>query len=262
MLCFSRTSAAFGAALLTLTFSRADAALAQSVWSGFTFEFSKPSGADGTLPENQDSISPNVRLARGNTAGLYNAEYEVGFSSISPEFTLWATHVNNPLAEIAAEHYADLVFAPFGTAYGGQVGNHILGGNAVLYLTLEDIYLDIQFTSWDTGHQIPSGGFSYLRAEPPVVAEPTGDYNDDGVVDAVDYTVWRNNLGDPTEDDIQNHGDGLNGVDAADYLVWKERYGDILFGAGGLTVPEPTTALMLVALTVLAPPRGRRRQLG
>ncbi len=54
-----------------------------------------------------------------------------------------------------------------------------------------------------------------------------GDFNDDGVVDAADYTVWRNNLGASDETAIGNHGDGLNGVDTADYLLWKTNFGNV-----------------------------------
>ncbi|MFG0304744.1 MAG: dockerin type I domain-containing protein [Phycisphaerales bacterium JB040] len=55
-----------------------------------------------------------------------------------------------------------------------------------------------------------------------------GDYNDDGVVDAADFTVWRDNLGQlvsPAEF-YQLAGDynsdGL--VDAADYTVWRSNH--------------------------------------
>jgi hypothetical protein len=80
-----------------------------------------------------------------------------------------------------------------------------------------------------------------------------GDFNNDGIVDAVDYTVWRNNLGAATEDDINNAGNGIDGVDLGDYEVWKAHYGEeVALGQGGLTsaVPEPsgvTLALFLSA---------------
>jgi hypothetical protein len=88
-----------------------------------------------------------------------------------------------------------------------------------------------------------------------------GDFNNDGVVDAVDYTVWRNNLGDLTEDDIHHNGDGNNGVDPADYGWWKQHYGDVSPGGGGLAaaIPEPNggvLALMAFAAGVLL--TGRR----
>jgi hypothetical protein len=70
-----------------------------------------------------------------------------------------------------------------------------------------------------------------------------GDFNNDGIVDAVAYTVWRNNFGDTTEDDINNAGNGIDGVDLGDYEVWKAHYGEeFALGQGGLTlaVPEPS----------------------
>ncbi|TWT91796.1 hypothetical protein Pla108_41740 [Botrimarina colliarenosi] len=78
-----------------------------------------------------------------------------------------------------------------------------------------------------------------------------GDYNGDGVVDAADYTVWRD--GDPAAD---VDGDGF--VDDFDYKVWKENYGLALQPAEfALTVPEPSE-LLLACLTAAAwrKPRG------
>jgi hapalindole H/12-epi-hapalindole U/12-epi-fischerindole U synthase len=79
---------------------------------------------------------------------------------------------------------------------------------------------------------------------------PYGDFNADGVVDAVDYTVWRNHFGDTNEAAIFYYGDGLNGVDATDYDLWKANYSSTA-GSGGLAgerVPETTSrALFLIA---------------
>jgi len=79
-----------------------------------------------------------------------------------------------------------------------------------------------------------------------------GDYNDDDAVDAADYTVWRNNLGDPDETDINNNGDGGD-VSGEDYNHWKNHFAEgMTTGAGaGARVPEPTN-LTLVALTAVA----------
>jgi hypothetical protein len=82
----------------------------------------------------------------------------------------------------------------------------------------------------------------------------TGDYNDDGTVDAADYTVWRNNLGDPNESDLHNNGDG-DGVTESDYTWWKQHYGNSNLGPGGggltqSTVPEPITLTMLLAIAL------------
>ena len=81
-----------------------------------------------------------------------------------------------------------------------------------------------------------------------------GDYNNDGKVDAADYTVWRNNLGDANEDDIHNNGDG-GGVTAMDYAFWKTHFGTggSGSGAGGVQtvqVPEPATLLSVLFAAV------------
>ena len=109
-----------------------------------------------------------------------------------------------------------------------------------------------------------------------------GDYNKDGVVDAADYTVWRNTLGQigreydagpPVDIFTALHppADGNHDflVDADDYAIWKASYGEPSSGsgagAGGLVggspigVPEPTTALLIMMGTVFTL-RSRRRQ--
>jgi hypothetical protein len=94
-----------------------------------------------------------------------------------------------------------------------------------------------------------SGEVEYVMS----VAVP-GDYNNDGTVNAADYTTWRNNLGDANETDINNNGDG-GGVTASDYTFWKARYGNTS-GSGASVdsdsnVPEPTTFVSLVLGSLL-----------
>ncbi|HEY4231826.1 MAG TPA: hypothetical protein VGM76_00225, partial [Lacipirellulaceae bacterium] len=97
----------------------------------------------------------------------------------------------------------------------------------------------------------------------------SGDYNNSGVVDAADYTVWRDHLGQaialPNEDPTTTPGS----VTSEDYNIWKTdfgrstggligedtfRTGVVLFtttgpGAGasaGSAVPEPATNVLLL----------------
>ena len=91
-----------------------------------------------------------------------------------------------------------------------------------------------------------------------------GDYNDDGVVDAADYTVWRNLFGatlDPRAD-----GDTNGVVNIDDYNIWKSNFGAVA-GAGQQdrrswrAFPSPPTiASWLAMLAILfACTAGRRR---
>jgi hypothetical protein len=96
-----------------------------------------------------------------------------------------------------------------------------------------------------------------------------GDYNGDGVTDAADYTVWRDNLnatgtpgevtGDGTGSDLAGNPDGV--VDEYDFEYWKINFGASSAGAGAsalaaVAVPEPASlALVLCAVLGLAAAR-------
>lgn len=83
-----------------------------------------------------------------------------------------------------------------------------------------------------------------------VAAGLEGDFNDDGVVNLADYTVWRDNLGSPDESALNGNGDG-GGVTASDYDYWKARFGNTSNpGAAAIagTVPEPSSLLILAAI--------------
>jgi autotransporter-associated beta strand protein len=89
-----------------------------------------------------------------------------------------------------------------------------------------------------------------------------GDYNNDGKVNAADYTVWRDNLGAPGSV-LGANRDPLNGgaVSSADYASWKANFGQ---GAGSgsfgsAAVPEPTSfVLFAMALVGGACSRSRK----
>ena len=63
-----------------------------------------------------------------------------------------------------------------------------------------------------------------------------GDYNNNGVVDAGDYVVWRKG------GTLQNEVDTPGTVNAADYTAWRARFGNTSGSGSGLSaaaVPEP-----------------------
>jgi hypothetical protein len=79
-----------------------------------------------------------------------------------------------------------------------------------------------------------------------------GDYNGDGVVDAADYVVWRENLG--TSNPLPN--DAIGGViGQAQYDQWRANFGATLSGGGSGTaigartnVPEPSSIFLALFL--------------
>ncbi|MCA9239496.1 MAG: hypothetical protein KDA37_04825, partial [Planctomycetales bacterium] len=97
-----------------------------------------------------------------------------------------------------------------------------------------------------------------------VVADLTGDYNGDGSVDAADYTVWRDSLGQTVVAGQFADGNADGMVNQADYVVWSNAYGTSLAVSQGLrplhSTPEPASALLLIGLAALGlAQRGRGR---
>lgn len=79
----------------------------------------------------------------------------------------------------------------------------------------------------------------------------TGDYNQDGVVNAVDYTVWRNSSGAINRVPFSGaDGNGDGKIDGLDYQTWKDSFGTTV----SLSVDSATAAHGLA--TVVAGPTG------
>jgi hypothetical protein len=74
-----------------------------------------------------------------------------------------------------------------------------------------------------------------------------GDYNRDGLVDAADYTVWRDSLGEFVANYNAADGDGNGRINDGDYALWKANFGGPPAGTASLSdgVPEPATLGLL-----------------
>ncbi len=88
--------------------------------------------------------------------------------------------------------------------------------------------------------------FTALTLEGAPVPQPLGDYSQNGIIDAADYTVWRDNLGSVNA--LPN--DDSAGVGPDDYIRWKNHFGEMA-GTGSVTsantaVPEPSSFLLLL----------------
>ncbi len=100
----------------------------------------------------------------------------------------------------------------------------------------------------------------------PFVTLP-GDYNGDGVVDAVDYQVWRSSYDDTTALVADGNGDGI--IDTSDYVVWRRNLGatweSLAVGSGAgvaqTAVPEPAGVVLgILAISLILPRRQRPRR--
>jgi hypothetical protein len=143
-------------------------------------------------------------------------------------FTLNATRtgfvLGGSLADLVADNNTEADQVRFGTGFGPLI-DVISGPDGYIYVT-------------DIG---TSSVYRIYRA--------TGDYNNNGIVDAADYVRWRNAVGTTTV--LPN--DLIGGtIGTAHYNQWRENFGEV-FGAGGgggsaefASVPEPGAGSLII----------------
>ena len=122
-----------------------------NVWEGPVIYFEKKDEADQLDKINQDSITENVIITRGNDGGqIFNIAKENSSDKYkSPIGTEWAIGT--------LDQIDSLIFESFRIAVKPQL---VVGKKLVLHLIDDDIYLNIEFKSWSKGKK---GGFSYER---------------------------------------------------------------------------------------------------
>ncbi|MEP1035499.1 choice-of-anchor D domain-containing protein [Ekhidna sp.] len=145
--------------------------------SGGTVEFSKADWADFTLAENQDRITDDVWITRGDSKGIFNIaqEEEYSNSNNSPVGTLWGYGATGEVGEGGGECCFEIARAALvidiGEAFYSD-WRDVVGGSPSpdniysMYLPDHDLYYDVMFTSWTEGNEDgvpPGGGFSYSR---------------------------------------------------------------------------------------------------
>jgi hypothetical protein len=93
-----------------------------------------------------------------------------------------------------------------------------------------------------------------------------GDYNGNDVIDAADYTVWRDALSAASSTLLNDPTPGT--VDESDFLYWRSHFGETLGSGAGATgsarawavVPEPASWLLAVVAALLLPCKARKRR--
>jgi hypothetical protein len=106
---------------------------------------------------------------------------------------------------------------------------------------------DLVFRYRTSGGAFVDAAVQYLTS-----AAVAGDYNNNGIVDAADYVIWRKRLGPGS---LPNEGGISPGVvDQADYNFWRSRFG-ATSGSGAAVsasaVPEPGTWLLCLGSAIV-----------
>lgn len=127
------------------------------IWTGPFISFSKANGADPMSANNQDRITDNVAITRGNDGGqIFNIITEAAASSaVSPQGTEWAVGTIDQLDSLS--------FSPFRTAVGDP--RDVVDQDLVVHLISDDIFFSLTFTFWNVGRN-NGGGFAYERSTP------------------------------------------------------------------------------------------------
>ena len=152
-----------------------------NIWTGASIEFEKCDYGSPELEANQDRITDNLWITRGDNQGLFNAAVESGFnwSSNGPTGTQWAS--GNLTMDVST-----LNFMSWRDAVGYNPPSSV-GQTYVVYSSLDDVYFEITFTSWTQNNQ--GGGFSYTRSTPKVWSGDPITFTKD---DYADWTLEEN----------------------------------------------------------------------
>lgn len=193
-----------------------------------------------------------IEIVDPGTTGALNAAGYTGltaldrFPGVAPDWIAATTNNDNGLAEF---------FTGDGTSE--DQGDTILSGES---LSLGN--------GFNAGAQARNLVFSFHltgTADTPFGGEVryidsisiVGDYNNDGSVDAADYTVWRDAVGQDGSILANRDPSNTGVVDGDDYNSWSGNYGASAALSAASAVPEPTTAIILLLGVALTPTRGR-----
>ncbi|MGD9632007.1 MAG: hypothetical protein AB7G28_19585 [Pirellulales bacterium] len=78
----------------------------------------------------------------------------------------------------------------------------------------------------------------------------TGDFNQNGMIDAADYTIWQDSLG--STEDLRADANSNSVIDVGDFESWKAGFAAASSSSGGgaAAVPEPASLAMILPALV------------
>jgi hypothetical protein len=233
------------------------------------------------VPIRDDDGSFGIRI-QGSfndspAAGSSDALITYQASVTDPQFRMIGARLSgNPfLSNSAGSINATETFLPLGPS--GEYTMEIYADQSLLTRTDDSVtfassvaMLNVQTGIVAMGNGISVAGLSVMDevfVQEALSPDVSGDYNYDHVVNAVDYTVWRNTLGQSVAAGSGADGSGPGGtpngvVESFDYDFWKGRFGAPSGSGGGASLanaPEPTSLLLVGAALSIALCLRRRR---
>ena len=200
-------------------------------------------GVDGTTLDTMYMANAN-NIDAANPGGLEKYVFDGTTFNLQKTFNLGLSAINTEPLFGGLE----------GVAFAGLDGN----GKPIIYATTDapPAVGNALVRLVDTGDELDA--FTLVANAPAntafrgvalapsaAIAAVPGDYNNNGVVDAADYVLWRK--GGPIQNEVTGVTPGT--VTPEDYTAWRQRFGNTS-GSGSLSaasVPEPD-ALSLVGM--------------
>lgn len=241
---------------------------------GVGFRGFKDSAVDDATLASNDTVTQVLYLEVNTTNGTVRLRNQTG-ATVNIDYYEITSAQNSLNSSWAGLQNANPAISGFPQGTGSGNGWEKAGGSSsgVLsesYLTGNSAVVNNANHSLGTAFNV--GGtqqlqFKYgavLTVNPP----QTGDYNNNGVVDAADYVLWRK--GGPLSNDPSP------GVQPSDYGQWRAAFGNVsgptgpstlisggviyVTSASGAAVPEPTAVLLVGMGLVLVVGLNRRKK--
>ena len=150
--------------------------------------FVRPANSETTV----DVIETGLTIKRNSSGGgIYNSEVDTEWDpDFTPSGTLWNDEGWNDFSDLTTR-----TWKPLYAAVHGQLGNHLVNRELVMWDTIHDKYYIVKFTEWGQNN---GGSFTYYRREITPVATKTGITFADGTVQKTAYNPDDIKIGNST----------------------------------------------------------------